>query len=64
VSVNPAHGSVVMQTPSGQVAPAGHADFTARQSQPALAAQASALAFAPHASFTNAAGTGWLLACV
>jgi hypothetical protein len=64
LSVNPAQGSVVMQTPSGQAAPAGHSDLTARQSQPALCTQVSELPFAPQASFTNVAGTARLLDCV
>ena len=64
LSVKAAQESIVMQTPAGQVAPAGHADSTARHSQPALAAQASAPAFTAHVSFTNAAGTTLLLDCV
>lgn len=47
-----------MHTPSGQTAPSGHADFTARHSQPAFAAQLSALVLARHTSLTIAAGTG------
>jgi hypothetical protein len=46
------------------VAPAGQSDCTAFHSQPAFAAHVSALPFAPHGSFTNVAGTAWLLACV
>jgi hypothetical protein len=64
LSFNPAQESAVAQTPAGQVAPAGHSDLTARHSQPAFAAQVSALPFAPQASFTNVAGTARLLACV
>jgi hypothetical protein len=46
------------------LAPAGQSDCTAFHSQPAFAAHVSALPFAPHGSFTNVAGTAWLLAWV
>jgi hypothetical protein len=52
-----------VQTPSGQVVPAGQSALTARHSQPALAAHAGWLVFAPHASLTTAAGTGCVVAC-
>jgi hypothetical protein len=57
LSFKAAQESAVPQTPAGQVAPAGQSDATARHSQPAFAAQVSALPFAPHGSFTNFAGT-------
>jgi hypothetical protein len=58
------HGSGVAQTPAGQVAPGAQSAATARHSQPAAAAHAGWLAFAPHASLTIAAGTGCVVACV
>ena len=64
LSFKAAQASVIPQTPAGQAAPAGQSDWMAFHSQPAFAAHVSALPFAPHGSFTNVAGTTWLLAWV